>query len=251
MFIVYEDEDLIVCFKEAGLAVQSAGLRSRDLQSLLLCYLRETRECPGTPYLGVVHRLDQPVQGLVVFALTERAARDLSLQSREGRMRKEYLALVCANDEGAAVGCGGAGESAEITLTDFLVKDARTKQACVVDRRTSGAKRAVLRFSDVTRAPEFSPVMDSLVCDKRTFDGNAKGELRLLKVLLETGRYHQIRAQLAHAQMPIIGDKRYGSGETSEMLRFPALCACRLSFLHPVTGRKMCFELEAEKIIFS
>ena len=266
MKILFEDKELLVCFKEAGLAVQTADLRTKDLQSMLLAYLRDkqadARANAGAPYLGVIHRLDQPVQGLVVFALSERAAAELSRQSRDGIMKKEYLAIVSARDGRKDL---QRQTPSWVTLVDHLLKDSKSRQARVVKEGTKGAKKAVLRYMDVTLQDELQPVLDSFF-DLYERGGNEKSstvlngrvqgpadskqDVRLLRIKLETGRYHQIRAQLSHAGMPIIGDRRYGRADLVQDLRFPALCAYRLDFSHPVTGREMHFELMPEQIRF-
>ena len=266
MKILFEDKELLVCFKEAGLAVQTADLRTKDLQSMLLAYLRDkqadARANAGAPYLGVIHRLDQPVQGLVVFALSERAAAELSRQSRDGIMKKEYLAIVSARDGRKDL---QRQTPSWVTLVDHLLKDSKSRQARVVKEGTKGAKKAVLRYMDVTLQDELQPVLDSFFDlyerggDEKSstvLNGRVQGpadskqDVRLLRIKLETGRYHQIRAQLSHAGMPIIGDRRYGRADLVQDLRFPALCAYRLDFSHPVTGRKMHFELMPEQIRF-
>ena len=184
--IVYEDEAVLVIRKPAGLATESAGIGQKDVVSELKNYV--AKKNPGKmPYLGVVHRLDQPVEGLLVFAKTKKAADNLTAQLGKGTLKKEYLAVV---------------------------KDAADTQA----------KKAVLSYTKKAETEKFT----------------------LLAVQIETGRFHQIRAQLSHAGFPILGDEKYGSEESKELsrekkIRFTALCAASLSFRHPVTGKTMAF----------
>lgn len=216
--IVYEDEAVLVIRKPAGLATESAGIGQKDVVSELKNYV--AKKNPGKmPYLGIVHRLDQPVEGLLVFAKTKKAAEDLTTQLGKGTLKKEYLAVVC-------------GKVPENTgrLVDYLIKvngmavvkdatDARVKQAA-----DPQAKKAVLTYTKKAETEKFT----------------------LLMVQIETGRFHQIRAQLSHAGFPILGDEKYGSEESKELsrekkIRFTALCAASLSFRHPVTGKTMAF----------
>lgn len=224
--IVYEDEAVLVIRKPAGLATESAGIGQKDVVSELKNYV--AKKNPGKmPYLGIVHRLDQPVEGLLVFAKTKKAAEDLTTQLGKGMLKKEYLAVVC-------------GKVPENTgrLVDYLAKekgmavvknaaDAKTEKD--VDAQTEKAagpqaKKAVLTYTKKAETEKFT----------------------LLAVQIETGRFHQIRAQLSHAGVPILGDEKYGSEESKELsrekkIRFTALCAASLSFRHPVTGKTMAF----------
>jgi len=208
--IVYEDEAVLVIRKPAGLATESAGIGQKDVVSELKNYV--AKKNPGKmPYLGVVHRLDQPVEGLLVFAKTKKAAENLTAQLGKGTLKKEYLAVVC-------------GKVSENTgrLVDYLAKE--KGMAVVKDAADAQAKKAVLTYTKKAETEE----------------------LTLLEVQIETGRFHQIRAQLSHAGFPILGDEKYGSEESKELsrekkIRFTALCAASLSFRHPVTGKVMAF----------
>ncbi len=222
--IVYEDDQLLLCRKAPGIPVQSASLRQQDLVSLLKNMLWD-RDHTKQPYLGVVHRLDQPVQGLVVFAKTPFAAASLSRQIQEGVMEKSYLCVCSAHGLRQAKGTGPVLQE-KGTLRDYLKKDGAANCSCVVAKGTPGAKEAILDYEILMREKEYC----------------------LVAVRLHTGRHHQIRVQLAHAGLPIVGDKKYGkagpgtgSGTKEGELR---LCAYRLSFLHPKTGRPLSFILE-------
>lgn len=218
--IVYEDEAVLVIRKPAGLATESAGIGQKDVVSELKNYV--AKKNPGKmPYLGVVHRLDQPVEGLLVFAKTKKAAENLTAQLGKGTLKKEYLAVVC-------------GKVPENTgrLVDYLAKE----KGMAVVRDTADA--------DVQAEKAADPQAKKAVL---TYTKKAETEeLTLLAVQIETGRFHQIRAQLSHAGFPILGDEKYGSEESKELsrekkIRFTALCAASLSFRHPVTGKTMAF----------
>lgn len=216
--IVYEDEAVLVIRKPAGLATESAGIDRKDVVSELKNYV--AKKNPGKmPYLGIVHRLDQPVEGLLVFAKTKKAAENLTAQLGKGTLKKEYLAVVC-------------GKVPENTgrLVDYLAKEkgmAVVKNAADAQTEKAAdpqAKKAVLTYTKKAETEKFT----------------------LLAVQIETGRFHQIRAQLSHAGFPILGDEKYGSEESKELsrekkIRFTALCAASLSFRHPVTGKTMAF----------
>ena len=161
--IVYEDEAGLVIRKPAGLATESAGIGQKDVVSELKNYV--AKKNPGKmPYLGVVHRLDQPVEGLLVFAKTKKAAENLTAQLGKGTLKKEYLAVV-------------SGKVPENTgrLVDYLAKE--KGMAVVKDTADAQAKKAVLTYTKKAETEE----------------------LTLLAVQIETGRFHQIRAQLSHS----------------------------------------------------
>lgn len=207
--ILYEDEAILVCTKPAGVAVQTKQLGQPDMESLLKNY-RVSRGEP--PYIGVVHRLDQPVEGVMVFAKTKEAAASLSRQIAAKRADKFYYAMV-----------EGTPPQKKGVLVDELLRDARTNTSAVVARGTQGAKRAELAY-------EVS----------ETGGGRA-----ILKIRLETGRHHQIRVQLSHAGMPIVGDRKYNFRENIYPSGIQlALCSYHLGFRHPVTHRKMEFEID-------
>ena len=210
--IIDENDQFLVVYKPAGLAVQSKKISQTDLEHILLNYLAEQGGENGRrgPYLSVIHRLDQPVEGILVFAKTEQAAAVLSRQIRERRMVKEYLAVT-----------DGIPEKKNGSLQDWLAKDGRMNTSKVVRPGTPGAKKGLLEYQCVAELPE-----------KRA----------LLKIRLETGRHHQIRVQLAHAGWPLMGDGKYHPGADSRGQL--ALCAFRLTFYHPQTGKAVCYQIE-------
>lgn len=211
--ILYEDEDILVVHKPAGLAVQTAHIGQLDVESELKNYLAGQGIAP---YLGIVHRLDQPVEGILVFAKTKKAAADLNRQLQSGDFCKEYLAVVC-----------GSPADKERELIHYLLKD--KSRALILETNKSipkDAKRAVLHYRVEAQSK------------------TAAGEISLLRIWLETGRFHQIRAQLSHAGFPILGDGKYGSEVSGQIsgalgIRHTALCACRLCFYHPASGKEI------------
>ncbi len=231
-FILYEDKEILVCRKPAGLAVQNKKPGSIDLESLLKNYLvikkQEDLIKPAKsriPYLAVVHRLDQPVEGLVVFAKTEKAAADLNRQLQQGKMKKIYLAVVKKEDPGRM----RENEEQEIFLENYLLKDGKTNMSRVVDKSTQGARKAALFYRIISQ----------------------NDERMLVRIHLLTGRHHQIRVQMANAGMPLVGDQKYGGSDQREKGNYPALCAAELTFTHPATGKELSFCTEPEGRDFS
>ncbi len=209
--ILYEDRDILVCRKHAGIAVQNARVGQMDLESALRNYLRGA-------YVGIVQRLDQPVEGVLVFGKTPKATAALNRQQQNHVMKKWYLAAFCQG-----------GKEQEGYLEDYLMKDSRTNCSRVVDKKTPGAKRAALTYQVLRPATEQEP--------------------GVAKIQLETGRHHQIRVQMAHHGMPLWADRKYHTdlcqAELSETL---GLCAYRLEFLHPRTQQKMDFQIKPEHV---
>ena len=215
--ILYEDPYILVCRKPAGVPVQSANSRVKDMVSILKLYLLEESGKPGEPYLGVVHRLDQPVQGVIVFAKTDRKG--------SGQVVKRYCAVVRRNAD-VYKETETAAEYQE--LTDYLQRDRRTNTSYIVPKGTKGAKESKLRYAILEETEDLS----------------------LVDIELLTGRHHQIRVQLSGAGMPIAGDKKYDekSAKTTgtREKETPALCAYSLSFQHPKTGKQMDFTVLPE-----
>ena len=212
--ILYEDGQLLVCRKPAGVPVQSGKVGQKDMVSILRNY-RNGKECDT--YIGLVHRLDQPVQGVMVFAKTKMAAAELSRQITDGRMKKQYLAVTC-----------GKPMKKQGALVDYLLKDGRTNTSSIVPEGTKGAKRAELRYRIIAETP-----------------GYALAEIELL-----TGRHHQIRVQMAGAGMPLAGDRKYNLSDAGQTEKYVTLAAHRLSFEHPVLKKEICFEGKPEGAIF-
>ncbi len=202
--VVFEDNHLLVVVKPANMPAQADASGDPDVLSTMRAYIAQKYQKPGAVYLGLVHRLDRPVGGLMVFARTSKAADRLCAQARDKSLSRQYVAVV-------------RGETPERgDLTDWLLKDERTNTARVVTPETPGAKDAHLRYVRIACA----------------------GELALLRIRLFTGRPHQIRVQLAHAGMPIWGDARYGGGKPGEQI---ALWGMHLGFIHPTKKEPMDF----------
>ena len=212
--IIYEDEQILVVKKDAGIPVEAGRMRIMDLQGLIKNELYRRNRKGGEPYLGLIHRLDQPVEGVMVFAKTPFAAGSLSEQVRDGRMKKHYLARVC-----------GKPEADSGTLVDYLLKDGRTNTSSVVNPGEKDAKRSELNYKVLKR----------------------NDETTLVEVELLTGRHHQIRVQMANAGWPLYGDTKYNPQfqETSEYVQ-TALCAYKLSFVHPKNKKVMEFMIEPD-----
>ena len=237
--VIYEDSDILVCFKPAGVATQTAKLSGQDMVSLIKNYLAK-KENIKNPYVGVIHRLDQPVSGLLVFAKNQKAAGSLSKQIQDGNANKDYIAY-----------CTGILENKSDELVHYIMKDPVTKLAKVtgleeylkinenermsVDQRNKGVidvaetsyKKAVLTY-EVEKEFEDSSVV---------------------RVHLQTGRFHQIRAQFSYIGHALLGDAKYGvvvSRELSMKKRINkiALCAYRLTLKHPTNGNEMEFVLD-------
>ncbi len=215
--ILYEDEEIIVCHKTAGIATQTARLGEPDMVSMLKNYLK-------TDYIAVVHRLDQPVEGILVFAKTKKAAANLSSQNAGQTMNKQYYAAVWMPEEEA--------ETQKGVLADYLLKDGKTNTSKVVSAQTPEAKQAELSYEIV-----------------KTQKLETDGKKALVRIALKTGRHHQIRVQMANAGMPLMGDAKYASEEVKafsreQRIKNVALCAYRLEFLHPMTGKRMEFQVD-------
>lgn len=223
--IVYEDKDLLVIHKPAGLATQTARIGQQDVVSELKNYLSSKSGQKGQPYLGIVHRLDQPVEGLLVFAKNKNAAAALTNQ-----LNKQYYAVFC-----------GKPAAAEGELVDYLSKDSAAGRAIIVPEGAAaenGAKRAVLHYKIVKTI------------------STEQGELSLADIEIETGRFHQIRAQMANAGMALLGDEKYADEATKTVARAlgatsVALCAYNLAVRQPVTGKQLHFRISPATKAFS
>lgn len=222
--ICYEDDAVIVVHKPPFLAVETRDPRQQDLLSLLI----NRRVAKGEPaFVGMVHRLDQPVEGLLVLAKTKEAAATLSAGLQAGGFAKEYLAVVRGVTEESG------------TLVHILKKDGRTNTSAVVSEGTAGGKQARLAYERLAVS-----------------DNNS-----LVRIHLDTGRHHQIRVQFAAIGHPLVGDAKYGGGSVTEKASDTgkagrwngtggaqggqplALCSCRLEFVHPSTGKTMEFHM--------
>ncbi|MHB1316074.1 MAG: RluA family pseudouridine synthase [Christensenellales bacterium] len=213
--VIYEDNHLLVVEKPENMPVQQDESKDLDLLTVARQYIKEKYQKPGEAYLGLVHRLDRPVGGVMVFARTSKAAARLSKQFLEKTANKQYLAVV-------------RGQTPEAdTLEDYLVKGA-DRMVKIADAADADAKLARLCYRRVGVA---LPGGDERV---------PKEGLSLLQVNLETGRSHQIRVQLASKGFPIWGDARYNIDEHKRGQQI-ALWACRLELEHPITHEILAF----------
>lgn len=221
--IVFEDNTLLVVHKPAGIATETAKIGQADIVSELKNYRKKKGE---DTYIGVIHRLDQPVEGLLVFAKNQKAAKKLSAGLQDRSLCKKYAALVA-----------GVPKTNEGELLDYLLKDGRSNLSKVVSKDTQGAKEAKLHW----RLAE-------------SFDVEQNQAYSLVEIELFTGRHHQIRVQMSHAGFPLLGDVKYGSDFSKELskqhgINSTALLANKLALIHPVTGKKMEFSLDT-KLLF-
>ena len=203
--ILFEDKDILICRKPAGVATQTKRLGQQDMESLLKNYRAKNGE---PPYIGIVHRLDQPVEGLMVFAKNQQAAAHLSKQVQDRVIGKYYYAIL-----------KNTPAQREGVLEDYLLTDKKTNFTQVVESKMEGAKKAKLEYK----------VLES------------KENKTLVDIKLHTGRQHQIRVQMANAGCPLMGDNKYGEAGAKNQL---ALCSYKLEFEHPSKKSPMRFEIQ-------
>jgi len=202
--VIYEDNHLLVVEKPVNIIVQEDDTKDKDLLTILKEYLKVKYNKPGNVFLGLVHRLDRPVGGIMVFAKTSKAASRLSDQVRNNKFEKTYHAVICGKVK------------TEDTLQDKLLKDI-TKNITRVDKR---GKDSSLSYKLI----------------------GYKDGMSLVKIELHTGRSHQIRVQFSSRNLPLWGDQKYNKKSIAgEQI---ALFASSLSFFHPVTYKKLTFSLE-------
>ena len=252
LHVLYEDDNIIVVWKPVGMESQSSRGFGADMVSEIRRYIHNLSTSlstkSGGTYVGVIHRLDKPVSGVMVYAKEKKSAAVLSKQVAEGKMEKRYLAVLC----------GKPVDNVE-NYVDYLLKDEKENVSRIVDMRITGAKRA------------------ELICKAlKTRQVEPYGSLTLAEIELKTGRHHQIRVQMAGHGLPIWGDNRYNpefggtcgsvqeagskaSGQESENRRKSraaavradvALAAYQLTFAHPVSGKSMTFQQFPEGKIF-
>lgn len=201
--VLYEDNHLLVVEKPVNVPVQADASNDEDLLTLCKAYLKEKYNKPGNVYLGLVHRLDRPVGGVMVFAKTSKAASRLSDQVRTNAMHKTYLAVL-----------DGIPSKKEDTLVDYLIKDTKTNTVRTTD--AAHGKKSILTYELL----------------------EIKNDLSLVKIHLLTGRSHQIRVQFSSRHLPLLNDQRYHPHPAKGQI---ALWAYQLEFIHPVTKEAMCF----------
>ena len=209
--ILYDDNHLLVVHKEANIPVCSDSSKDKDLLSILKEYIKDKYQKPGNVYLGLVHRLDRPVEGIMVFAKTSKAASRLSDQIRTNKFNKTYYAVVENKPK------------EKDTLTNFLYKDEKTNTSYVTDE--SKGKKSILEYTRIS----------------------TKDNLSLVKINLLTGRHHQIRVQFSHNGYPLYADHKYNKKFIHDNKENIALIAKELSFYHPITKELLNFDIDLPK----
>lgn len=208
MQVLYEDNHIIIVNKESGEIVQGDKTGDVPLSDIVKQYIKETHAKPGAVFLGVVHRLDRPVSGVVVFAKTSKALTRLNNMFRDGEIHKTYWAL-----------CSNRPEKIEGELDNWLVRNEKQNKSYVYDKEKPNAKRARLHYQVIGATDRYT----------------------LIEVHLMTGRHHQIRSQLAHIGCPIKGDLKYGAKRSNPDGSI-SLLARRVEFIHPVSKEKVIVE---------
>ena len=202
--ILYEDNHIIVVVKPNNILSQSDSTKDTDMLTIIKNYLKEKYNKPGNVYLGLVHRLDRPVSGVMVFAKTSKAASRLSEQVRTHVFKKRYMAIVW--DDGSLKDSD--------TFIDYISKTDDNSSKIV---SSSDGKYAELSY--------------------RVLERDEKNSLSLVDIELKTGRHHQIRVQFSSRNHPLFGDQRYGKRDNNQI----ALHAYQIEFIHPTTKEKMIF----------
>ncbi len=209
--ILFEDNHIIVVVKPYNIAVQEDSSGDKDMLTIIKDFIKERDKKPGNVFLGLVHRLDRPTGGVMVFAKTSKSADRLTEQLKEHKLRKHYLCVV-----------NGKPQLVSNELVTYLKKDEKTNTVSIVPKLSEGAKEAKLKYR----------VLDS------------KNNFSLIDVDLITGRSHQIRVQMSkQLNVPIFGDFKYGDKSHGGKL---ALWAYELSFVHPTTKKEMRFMAEPD-----
>lgn len=203
--VIYEDNHLLVCEKPPNIPVQADSSGDTDMLTLAKAYIKEKYGKPGEVYLGLVHRLDRPVGGVLVFARTSKAAARLTESFKGRSVEKKYAAIALGKPRDYA------------WLEDWLIRDEVTHSSFIEHSKADGAKRATLEYTRII----------------------SKKDLNLLEISLHSGRHHQIRVQLANAGCPIFGDQRYNV--TAKAGQQIALHAYALTLEHPTLKTKMTF----------
>ena len=212
--VLFEDNHIIVVEKPVNIPSQGDKTGDEDMLSIIKTYIKEKYNKPGDVYLGLIHRLDRPTGGVMVFAKTSKSASRLSEQVREKQIEKKYLCIV-----------DGKLENEKGTFKDYLLKNERTNTSKVVSKDTKNSKEAILDYEVVKY--------------------NEETNLSLVKIKLHTGRHHQIRLQFSSRNHSLYGDQKYGTRGRGKQL---CLWAYSLSFIHPVKKERMSFEDYPEHI---
>ena len=220
MEVVYEDNHIIIVNKKSGEIVQGDKTGDRPLSDIVKDYIKEKYQKPGAVFLGVVHRLDRPVSGLVVFARTSKALTRLNKMFAEGEVHKTYWAIVVMrNDKGEMRNGNEEMGNDFIELTHWLVRNEKQNKSYAYDHEVPNSKKAILKYRVIGHSDRYT----------------------LLEVNLMTGRHHQIRCQLAAMGCPIKGDLKYGAKRSNPDGSI-SLMSRRVEFVHPVSKEKIIVE---------
>lgn len=204
--VLYEDNHIIVVEKKPNILSQSDMTGDIDLLTMVKCYIKEKYNKPGNVYIGLVHRLDRPVGGIMVFARTSKAAKRLNDGIKNHDFNKTYVAII-----------DGILKKDKGELIDYLYKDEKTRTSKVVNKTYPGAKLSKLNYEVI----------------------GYYGDKTIVKINLITGRHHQIRLQFKNLGYPLFGDQLHGN-QNKEQIR---LFAYKLSFSHPITKERLEFKL--------
>ena len=213
MEVVYEDNHIIIVNKQSGEIVQGDKTGDRPLSDIVKDYIKEKYQKPGAVFLGVVHRLDRPVSGLVVFARTSKALTRLNKMFAEGKVHKTYWAIV-----------KNPPQANEGTLEHWLVRNEKQNKSYAYNQEKPNAKKAILKYKVIGHSDNYT----------------------LLEVQLMTGRHHQIRCQLAAMGCPIKGDLKYGAPRSNPDGSI-SLMSRRVEFIHPVSKETIIAEAPITK----
>lgn len=205
MQVLYEDNHIIIVYKQSGEIVQGDKTGDKPLSDTIKEWIKQKYAKPGNVFLGVVHRLDRPVSGIVVFAKTSKALSRLNNMFRNGEVRKTYWAMVQT-----------APNMPEATLTNWLVRNEKQNKSYVYNNEMPNAKQAILKYKTIGQTEHYT----------------------LLEVNLFTGRHHQIRCQLAAMGCPIKGDLKYGARRSNPDGSI-SLLSHKVEFIHPVSKQKI------------
>lgn len=213
MQVLYEDNHIIIVNKLSGEIVQGDKTGDKTLADDVKAYIKKKYAKPGEVFLGVTHRLDRPVSGVVVFARTSKALSRLNSMFRDGKVHKTYWAITRKRPE-----------ETEATLTHWIVRNEKQNKSYAYDREKQASKKAILHYNIIGASDNYT----------------------LLEVNLMTGRHHQIRCQLAKMGCPIKGDLKYGAKRSNPDGSI-SLLARRIEFIHPVSQKPVCVEAPLPK----
>ncbi len=214
--IVYEDNHLLVVVKPNNIPVQADSSKDVDLLTMLKGYLVKKYDKPGEAFLGLVHRLDRPTGGIMVFAKTSKCAKRLAEQIQNGTFEKSYIAVL-----------DGVPRDNSAKLVNYLKKNPKTNEVRVVPDATNGAKRAELDYKVL----------------------EVKEDKSLVKVKLITGRSHQIRVQMQNIGCPLVGDMKYNKNAKANEC-FLGLWAYEIKLNHPITDEKLTFRVYPDTEVY-